>query len=579
MTNSDLSFKDIDIVTDVDTLTELLAFFCGPRAFVTSLTQPSRLDLCTIHNTLFIIPKVKPGRGYAGPLPKHERPNPKTTMPAWADGVFARMGSTDPKLPYSGGHYRLVRYNFGDMVLAVRVKVDFIYEPRETRSHASCDPPYRASAEVVSTSASTNGIPVRKTTVKVQGLGTQRSETGMATVRYLYQSHNEKLGEMIPRLWFSRTTFLAEGVVKYPSLEIKEASLIDCREYYRSFETGHRGGLRHLAGLLEHMQRRTRELGGNAVMICDPAQVCFVILKPVIKTKPVPEDIILEFWGSDDDSVVAASESDKASASGSESDLTQLSKTPSPPNGSGVLEIGKTEDHKTEERTKKQQYEKDAWDGYPNGADGQQAAASSSNQKVGEWMVNLPQPSENERYESDVEDNTSCAFAGGDDEHMTDNDDLEEDYDDYMPISGSYHQQESLFEGRDALGEEHSEENYFDSAGSLMKNRHVVDTSDSDHTYVKRAVVEQNSNIEDSAEDPTLVAHVHQEQRSTPDDSNGLYLDGAATPGGDYRYQSSSDDNSPTTAAHPQQLGEHRPIPSSVRSDTDRRGAATPIVD
>lgn len=547
MTNADFSFRGVDIVTDADTLTRLLAFICGSGASGTQTMQPFRLDLSTVRDTLFVIPKEKPGRGHAGPLPKRERSNPMTTVPEWAAHVLGRKGSNDPRLPYSGGHYRLIRYRFGNVVLAVRVKVEFVYEHRKAPARPSCDPLYGITPEVVSASILPDGMTNWKTTVKAQGLGTSPGAAGMATVRYTSQDRNAKLNEMMPQLWFSRTPFLVEGVVAYPTLEIKDASLVNSQQYYKSFERGHRCSLRHLAGLLKHLQTRTRELGGNAVMICDPVQVCFVILKPVMNTKPVPEDIALQFWGPDDNSVHA-----------SDSDLTEFSKTPTPPQGSNFLDTGEIQNPMST-KTKKNPETVDG-NGFPTKANHQQVEDIGPVNMAGGWDVHLRQSVEDEGYEPDIENNTNHPLAGGHDGYTTDNDQVDDDIimgestheEPYRPsassgdkpfeddgqendydglAAGGQYQQKVLSKERGSCHRENSDEHYSGDSSDQMQHRYAIEISHRDDSSMERMGVRDIDNDEVSGDNGTLVVGAHQERRrSSPDQGNSLNLDGAATP-------------------------------------------------
>lgn len=523
MANVDFAFDDIDVVTDSETLTQLLCFICGPRACESPVTQPFRLDLSTVRDTLFIIPKSKPGRGHTGPLPKHKRAESRQVVPEWAADVLGRLGSDVPELPNGGGHYRLVRYRFGDVVLAVRVKVDVVYEHRESQIRSSCDPLYGGTTEPMSAPTYPEGSPICRTTVKAQGLGTKPESTAMAIVRCLDQDPKSSLNEMIRRLWFSRTTFLVEGVVTYPALEIQEASLIDSRQYYKSFERGHRCSLRHLSGLLKHLQRRTRELGGNAVVVCDPHRVCFVILKPVIKTQPVPKDVVSRFWKPDDNSILAAG-SGEVSAPNTGSDLTELSKTPTPPQGSTIVDISRNEDSESPEANVK-----DA-DGSVTVANHQRALCINRDERVYEWNADVRQSVEEQGYEPDIEDNISNSLASDDLEPATSTEDM------------------SICEP------------------AYQNSRIIPDASN-----------EKSSEVYGDVDMPT--ADALEEQQGLFHDDNGLKLDGAGTPFGVHRPRSSSADGSSAASAHIREPRQSHPDSMSVGSAVSNYGAATPGVE
>lgn len=81
-----------------------------------------------------------------------------------------------------------------------------------------------------------------------------------------------------------------------------------------------------MAGLLRKLKQVTRDLGGNCVLVADPSQRCLMVMRPVIKKWPVPEEVAVRFWGVDDEPAETEYESTVPSEA---SDLTRLSRTPS----------------------------------------------------------------------------------------------------------------------------------------------------------------------------------------------------------------------------------------------------------
>lgn len=598
--NADTSLEDIDIITDVDSLTKLLAFICGPRASETPVTQPFRLDLSSVRNTLFILTKEKPGRGYTGPLRKQERRNSMNTVPQWAAPVLNRIGSDDPKLPCSGGHYRLVRYRFGNLVLAVREKVDFVHEHHSTSVRFFSEAPDGDMASAMSASTPSNRVVIGKTTVDFQGPGTHPDATGTAAVRYDHQRPLAKLNEMMPQLWFSRTRFLVEGVVDHPALQVQDASIVDSQQYYRSFERGHRCSLRHLAGLLRHLQRRTCELGGNTVVICDPTQVCLVVLRPVIKTSPVPEDIVLKFWGPEE-SFIPIWALEKAATPGSESDLTDLGTTPTPPQWFSFSDLGETATYNEPE-------EHGAVNCNPMLTELERMNRVDPLGWIGDWRANALQATEDDGYEPDVEDNISSPFTGGGDGYTTETDDnsirmgqstskipcefwgasdedpvtgREQGDDDESVVTGGYYQQESSPKVRAAYTRRTADEGSRGEAINQMQRHHMGIILDSEHARMEQMAMKSNgkgmaTEVEGNG---TPALSSRKEQQYTPDNEHDLGFEETATHGGEYRHLSSSDDRSPATTARSQQMIQSRPRSASVNLDTNLRGAATPHMD
>lgn len=343
------SFNEIDIVTDADTLTQLLSFIMGTSS-ARRVKESFRLELSSVRNTLFIHPSHKPGSSQAGPPPKKTRHDPKISVPDWAAGVLGHVGTRAAKLPYSGGHYRLVRYRFGNVVLAVRVKIDFVYEHRKDSRRAGADPLRDVQPEFIPRHDG-DVAQVWRTTAKRQGLGTKPAAAGVASVRYMWQDPRARMRALLPGLWFSRSPFVVDCQVGYPGLLVKEVALVNSRQWYGSYERGYQASLRRLAGLLRHLQERTREMGGGVVLIADPVQVCFVLLKPVINKPALPDELVLKFWGPDTDKEERerGAEMDRDSTPEQEqSDLTDLSDTPSLPPGSDIANVRLSQQEKTQ---------------------------------------------------------------------------------------------------------------------------------------------------------------------------------------------------------------------------------------
>lgn len=343
------SFKDIDIVTDAETLTQLLSFIMGTSS-ARRVKESFRLELTTVRNTLIVHPSHKPGSSKAGPPPKKVRHDPRVSVPDWAAGVLGNIGTRAARLPYSGGHYRLVRYRFGSVVLAVRVKVDFVYEHRKDSRRAGADPLRDVRPEFMPREEG-DVAQVWRTTVREQGLGTKPAGAGVASVRYMWQDPKARMRALLPQLWFSRSPFVIDCQVSYPDLLVKEVALVNSRQWYPSYERGYQNSLRRLAGLLKHLQERTREMGGNIVLIADPVQVCFVLLKPVINKPALPEELVLKFWGPDTEKEERERQAEMARDSTPEqeqSDLTDLSDTPSLPPGSDMANVGRSKRNRSQ---------------------------------------------------------------------------------------------------------------------------------------------------------------------------------------------------------------------------------------
>lgn len=311
-----IHFGAVEVVSDADTLAHLFAFISSSYP---SKTAPFRLELSMVRNTLFISKAEHPRRGNTA-----KRGRVPTTMPDWVTDAVLSLGTRGAHVPFSGGHWRLIRYRLGTMVCVVRAKVDFVYENRQTVGEIIVDPLKGMKPEIVKGDEESD-IDIWKTTVKSVGGGTQAGAPGLVIVRYQSEDAKEKLVRNMPAIWFGRVSSVIDAVVS-PKLEVMDISLLSVRAKYVRWEKQHQASLKRMAGLLKRLKCVTRALGGSCITVADPSQRCFTILKPVIKRTPVPEDVAVRFWGEDDDPDETEYESTAASMV---SELSNLSRTPS----------------------------------------------------------------------------------------------------------------------------------------------------------------------------------------------------------------------------------------------------------
>lgn len=333
---SEMNMRTVEIFTDAQVLTQLFTLISEP-----SKIRPFRLELSTVRNTLFLEQGRHHGEGHTqkgGPV--------KSVMPVWAGDALRHVGFEAPRLPFSGGHYRVVRYRLEGIVCAVRSKVDFTCEGshKKSSSKATFDPLRGVQPETIVTPIYPGGddddddnreneymIETWRTTVKHLGVGTKPDQTGRSSLRFAWESDAAYMDRLLttelPMLWFSRTAYLLDTILSQ-NLSVLESKLRCIRGgYYRGFEHAHQTDLQLLSALLLKMKQITRSMGGTCVLVCDPLQRCFMVMKPVVKKSPVPEELVVRLWGADEDSAETEYESTAVSQS---SGLTTLrSKTPS----------------------------------------------------------------------------------------------------------------------------------------------------------------------------------------------------------------------------------------------------------
>lgn len=236
----------------------------------------------------------------------------------------------------SGNHFRVVRYRLGALALVVRTKIDFALENRAPLARNQ-DPPFRGCqferyyATDSKAGANEQQVLGFKTLVKNgAGRGTRSHAVGITTVRFPGWDRAAVLASKMPLLWFGRVPYVLDGVVSRVSFEVLETTKLFCaHESYRAWERQHQTSLKLMAGTLERLQGITRAAGGNCIVVGDPGERSFRLYRPAISRWPLPESLALEVWGPEDEENLAETGSASSTESGDESDLSQLSGTPS----------------------------------------------------------------------------------------------------------------------------------------------------------------------------------------------------------------------------------------------------------
>lgn len=289
------NFQTVDICSDSTTLSQLFAFISGSRL------KPFRLELSTVHNTLFIVPKQHRGLGHTvtKSLPGFVNDMVPGVIPDWAADAANRLGTYESDLPYSGGHYRVVRYRLGGLVCVVRGKVDFIYKGRGVPSRVQFDPLGGLRPKVIPTmdaegKNAEGTIGTWMTTVHRYRVGPKAGSPGVTCVRFASRPEEMKLAEKMPELWFGRVPAMVDAAVS-DCLEVEDATLHIASDSYKVWEEEHQSSLKVMAGFLRKLKQVTHDAGGHCVLVGDPLGRCSLMHEPVLKKRPVPEELVVKF--------------------------------------------------------------------------------------------------------------------------------------------------------------------------------------------------------------------------------------------------------------------------------------------
>lgn len=380
LTTATTDFHSVDLVSDADTLAAVFNFLLAadPRT-----TVPFRLELSTVRNTLFLTKAVsRPGRGHTNhnkpPRGNAWSPHPSPgAVPDWAADAVADAGSSpgadDARLPFSGGHWRVVRYRLGKLTCVVRGKVDFVHSNHRGPAAAAPsgeggnggddgeekakDPLRGAVREIVRGTEANNGVDTFRTLVKSAGHGTRAGLAGVVIVRSAPSSRRggkqQKQGagrrglgrRHMPALYFGRVPFVIDTAVSFPPpsasaklpppppppLRVRDAQMVSARDRFAPWEARHQAVLRRMVGLLRKLREVTRALGGGCVVVADPSNRFFSVFRPYVgRGPPVPEDVVARFWpGGEGEGEAEAVTEYESTVDSVVSELSRLSRTPS----------------------------------------------------------------------------------------------------------------------------------------------------------------------------------------------------------------------------------------------------------
>ncbi|CAN8096254.1 unnamed protein product [Discula destructiva] len=330
-TDKKVNFHHVDVVSDAETLALLFSFLDNPSP---TTLAPFRLELSTVHNTLFLSTAVHRSLGHTDNGNGRLKPH----LPPWvrhALTVHACSSGQQRLLPFSAGHVRVVRYRMGKLVLVVRAKIDWTID---NRAHSDFDDKaVRLSMrgllperDVQKEEGNNSSIETFRTVVEPLGDGTPINHAGVTSVRLPGWDPAVTVAAKMPMLWFGRVPFLAAGVVAPSSdaIETRETKIFSARDAFGKWETKHHSTLKMMTGLLQQLNEITRHMGGSCVLIGDPGGRCLSIMEPTVKSLPVPSIIVAQMWG-DDQSGSGNTEIEHESSMDSDSSaLSHLSGTP-----------------------------------------------------------------------------------------------------------------------------------------------------------------------------------------------------------------------------------------------------------
>ncbi|KAJ0158215.1 hypothetical protein CTA2_12064 [Colletotrichum tanaceti] len=276
----DVSFDDVDVVTNRNSLRKLLDF-CSPRS-----QESFRLHLHLVRDTL-IIERCE----------KHTREFVAGSTRGWGRNFEKASTAFPPNLTESHGHHRTLRYALGALECAVQFEVDASFDPDYDEPAASKEP------DVL-------GLAMEKLSIQAPKPATDNGardlqvETAYRGARVMSQStaaeiksaaKTRPLGWRMPQLWFGRTPWLIVG--QHADGTFHDVKVTDAAAHFAEWEATHQTALRKLAAVLGELRAAVRGNGGRrCAAVFEKGSGAIRVFDLTSDGQAVPRDLREKLW-------------------------------------------------------------------------------------------------------------------------------------------------------------------------------------------------------------------------------------------------------------------------------------------
>ncbi|GJC83304.1 hypothetical protein ColLi_06142 [Colletotrichum liriopes] len=274
-----MSFDDIDIVTNRNSLRKLLEF-CAVRS-----QESFRLNLHLVRNTLIIERCEKR---------THELIDGSRNS-GWGRNYEKASAKFPLGLENSTGHHRTLRYSLGALRCAVQFEVDASYDPDgEGAAHPDtlALPMEQLSiqgAQPGEARAPPNGLQVETAYVEARVMR-------QSTAAEIKSTTNRKApSQCMPQLWFGRTPWLIVGHHTEGTFDKTKVTYAAAK--FADWEAAHQTALRKLVTVLVELRDAVRKNGGrHSAAVFERGSGAIRTLGLTSDRQALPADLQQEFW-------------------------------------------------------------------------------------------------------------------------------------------------------------------------------------------------------------------------------------------------------------------------------------------
>lgn len=266
-----VSFKDVDVVTNRNSLRKLFNFVRG---------RPSgdfRIDMHIVRDTLFLTRRERNVRDVL-----------HGSLDSFGHGFERACVTQEEHLKDSTAHHRVISYQLGNLKCVVRFEVDAYKDDGRTSTKEILPAEY----EDVTHDLGELTLQDRSTRVVLRGFDVPSD----ATLEVKSRSKALNVQETIPQMWFSRTPHLVCG---YHTNGVFDKVLeYDYSSKFEAWEDKHQHALRKLAWLLQELRSAMLQAQTTSgILVYTKQEPALRVYNYQDSNEVLPAHTISRYWG------------------------------------------------------------------------------------------------------------------------------------------------------------------------------------------------------------------------------------------------------------------------------------------
>ncbi|GJC99095.1 geranylgeranyl pyrophosphate synthetase [Colletotrichum higginsianum] len=276
--SQDMSFDDIDIVTNRNSLRKLLDF-CSPRS-----QESFRLHLHLVRNTLIVERCEKHAREFVD------------GSRGWGRNFEKASTAFPPNLTESQGHHRTLRYSLGALKCAVQFEVDASFDPNGEPVASKDLGPLDLAMEKLSIQTPEPATKNGARDLQVETTYREAMVMPQSTTAEIKSAAKVRpLSWRMPQLWFGRTPWLIIG--HHADGKFHDVKITEAAAHFTDWEKKQQTALRKLATVLGELRAAVRGNEGRySAAVFERGSGSIRVFDLTSNRQAVPEDLRKKLW-------------------------------------------------------------------------------------------------------------------------------------------------------------------------------------------------------------------------------------------------------------------------------------------